>query len=51
MYRRKELPALSISIHAPRTGSDQVRIYERRLPHISIHAPRTGSDRHGVFSN
>ena len=34
-----------ISIHAPRTGSDE---YSYRIPpstwHISIHAPRTGSD-------
>ena len=35
-----------ISIHAPRTGSDQaVTIEMRNLGHISIHAPRTGSDR------
>ncbi len=34
-----------ISIHAPRTGSDEaVRGARRVLPGISIHAPRTGSD-------
>ncbi len=33
-----------ISIHAPRTGSDQGRRCRTRHPDISIHAPRTGSD-------
>ena len=35
----------TISIHAPRTGSDFAR-YKMycMLPAISIHAPRTGSD-------
>ena len=34
-----------ISIHAPRTGSDQgVMMVVRKLQDISIHAPRTGSD-------
>ena len=33
-----------ISIHAPRTGSDQMDSAERADYRISIHAPRTGSD-------
>ena len=33
-----------ISIHAPRTGSDQSRQPPPERPAISIHAPRTGSD-------
>ena len=33
-----------ISIHAPRTGSDQGRRGAREGLQISIHAPRTGSD-------
>ena len=34
-----------ISIHAPRTGSDVVRVHQNVLVFvISIHAPRTGSD-------
>ena len=34
----------SISIHAPRTGSDATKSSSGRRPAISIHAPRTGSD-------
>ena len=35
----------SISIHAPRTGSDVIYGYLGTIPvYISIHAPRTGSD-------
>ena len=35
----------NISIHAPRTGSDNGRVLEAdALTIISIHAPRTGSD-------
>ena len=34
----------SISIHAPRTGSDKLTAYQRPWWEISIHAPRTGSD-------
>ena len=34
----------SISIHAPRTGSDTTESDHRIFLHISIHAPRTGSD-------
>ena len=34
----------SISIHAPRTGSDPPFDYNRINAYISIHAPRTGSD-------
>ena len=35
----------SISIHAPRTGSDvRQPCHLRNAPRISIHAPRTGSD-------
>ncbi len=33
-----------ISIHAPRTGSDDVKNNSCYNEHISIHAPRTGSD-------
>ena len=36
--------ALSISIHAPRTGSDIRGQTATVSPYISIHAPRTGSD-------
>ena len=35
---------VTISIHAPRTGSDRDRAGYCRTRHISIHAPRTGSD-------
>ena len=35
---------LSISIHAPRTGSDAFRNVPNARVIISIHAPRTGSD-------
>ena len=34
-----------ISIHAPRTGSDQLFLQPPMHQRISIHAPRTGSDR------
>ena len=38
----------TISIHAPRTGSDaRKELFEQHMM-ISIHAPRTGSDRHGT---
>ena len=43
-FRHKTPACLDISIHAPRTGSDQVRCCYSRQPPISIHAPRTGSD-------
>ena len=34
-----------ISIHAPRTGSDEAfDAYKQQVETISIHAPRTGSD-------
>ena len=33
-----------ISIHAPRTGSDHLRVAGYKRIVISIHAPRTGSD-------
>ena len=33
-----------ISIHAPRTGSDQAQQQSTQATEISIHAPRTGSD-------
>ena len=36
----------SISIHAPRTGSDILPMPQGMPRHISIHAPRTGSDRY-----
>ena len=35
---------LAISIHAPRTGSDELQKLWRSNGQISIHAPRTGSD-------
>ena len=34
----------SISIHAPREGSDQIDAIYNLLANISIHAPREGSD-------
>ena len=34
----------SISIHAPRTGSDVMEALLLAVEYISIHAPRTGSD-------
>ncbi len=34
----------TISIHAPRTGSDRARKGMNTMTRISIHAPRTGSD-------
>ena len=39
------LPRRTISIHAPRTGSDSTDCGFFNSPQISIHAPRTGSDR------
>ena len=40
---------MSISIHAPRTGSDSHPLpRENRAIAISIHAPRTGSDRYAL---
>ena len=39
------VPAIAISIHAPRTGSDPSRQWSLARPDISIHAPRTGSDK------
>ena len=41
--------AFSISIHAPRTGSDSQARREEARREISIHAPRTGSDRGGFL--
>ena len=38
----------SISIHAPRTGSDGRRNVLHVMSRISIHAPRTGSDAAGA---
>ena len=35
---------LSISIHAPRVGSDYYKCYVTKSAKISIHAPRVGSD-------
>ena len=35
---------MGISIHAPRTGSDDIFNYVCFLLNISIHAPSTGSD-------
>ena len=40
-------PAVRISIHAPREGSDKVRpLLPIVMEDISIHAPREGSDHH-----
>ena len=39
----------SISIHAPRAGSDADAIYPGSTLEISIHAPRAGSDLGAVF--
>ena len=36
---------VDISIHAPRAGSDKIRVTEFKSNIISIHAPRAGSDR------
>ena len=38
------LPAATISIHAPREGSDELIFCNHRTDQISIHAPREGSD-------
>ena len=35
---------VTISIHAPRAGSDAYRRNVHTRPRISIHAPRAGSD-------
>ena len=45
MSRHMRFTAVLISIHAPRTGSDAVNLFQhQRNLVISIHAPRTGSD-------
>ena len=36
---------MTISIHAPRTGSDNAKRHPQEQIDISIHAPRTGSDK------
>ena len=36
---------VSISIHAPRKGSDLEMVFKEGADYISIHAPRKGSDR------
>ena len=41
---RNRASCSSISIHAPRTGSDAQAYYDLLDAAISIHAPRTGSD-------
>ena len=38
-------PNLSISIHAPRVGSDWTELDALQRTYISIHAPRVGSDK------
>ena len=47
--RRDPLPSenrtITISTHAPRTGSDANNFLQQTLQSISTHAPRTGSDR------
>ena len=45
LVNSKEMKAfVEISIHAPRTGSDDRFLRQGRVRTISIHAPRTGSD-------
>ena len=46
---QSDAPFISISIHAPRTGSDAVAHGWSHGRKISIHAPRTGSDDFGVL--
>ena len=45
----EQLGPKPISIHAPLTGSDDVRYFTQRARDISIHAPLTGSDLQGSF--
>ena len=47
--RQWSLARPDISIHAPRTGSDDRPESGSVLPGISIHAPRTGSDGVNIF--
>ncbi len=35
---------MSVSIHAPRGGSDRMANWYQRINNVSIHAPRGGSD-------
>ena len=42
--------SFQISIHAPREGSDTVRMRARLAGEISIHAPREGSDVKSMLS-
>ena len=42
---RAKAVAITISIHAPRTGSDVISSVGMQNTWISIHAPRTGSDK------
>ena len=42
--RPRDAARTAISIHAPRTGSDNQEGLRARKGQISIHAPRTGSD-------
>ena len=44
----KGFPSPLISIHAPRTGSDNAEDNADAPSAISIHAPRTGSDGEGT---
>ena len=44
MHLRPVRREVRISIHAPRTGSDEQALQGRKPSPISIHAPRTGSD-------
>ena len=48
---REQHASETISIHAPRTGSDAKAADVSRQILISIHAPRTGSDFPGVLRN
>ena len=47
-FRNRQGQVQSISIHAPRTGSDPAENQTKRCIFISIHAPRTGSDNHSI---
>ena len=44
IYQQRKNHRLPISIHAPRTGSDEQKRAAQKARYISIHAPRTGSD-------
>ena len=45
MMPARTLPSVSVSIHAPRVGCDDVLRYTAYDQAVSIHAPRVGCDR------